>query len=506
MIATNTNQESTNQGKLTPGSMHHCGAANVTILSLSQMFCHTYVMFHDSCDDDSTQSFGRTLLKCLWPLLLFLALCPGRDTQDDGLTYCVGNVHGPYYMSCFINLLSSAWSIFATTEGMALGILYAAFYHSMMGNKIQDFERKHGQWRLTKILPIFLMVLLCINVTSVQAAGLQVHSVHPVKTKVPHVSSVHLAFLFDKWKELLDTCSAFNKLLESIDQPQLFQVDQHHANESEEFLAHEALCCSCQGKFAEELFPDPKGVANKGAVPHSQDVPSWTEMTMVEEIDNLFTLSSSVAIHHVPKDISLELESLLINLPRNQVCLYPASLASVELVPKLPHLLWSACSKGNDHQVDFGILLDTSCSVATTRYDEDFCGQLAYGCFGVIKTANGMAEIKGFGVVHWETMDANCNTALIKVPAYYVPTVEMCLLSPQDYTHYNKIEIKHSCSDNANFMQLQIATPDHLPGKQTSTVKVHANICMGACLPFLAGSCHVLPSHKEQFGPGKSAT
>ena len=48
--------------------------------------------------------------------------------------------------------------------------------------------------------------------------------------------------------------------------------------------------------------------------------------------------------------------------------------------------------------------------------------------------ANGMAEIKGFGMLHWETMDANGDAVLIKVPAYYMPTVEMCLLSPQDYT------------------------------------------------------------------------
>ena len=109
--------------------------------------------------------------------------------------------------------------------------------------------------------------------------------------------------------------------------------------------------------------------------------------------------------------------------------------------------------------------LDTSCSVATKGYDEDFCGQLAYGRFGVIKMANGMADIKGFGMVHWETTDANGNMVLIKVPAYYVPTVEMQLLSPQDYMPHNKIDIKHTYSGNANFMQLQIATPAHHPGK-----------------------------------------
>ena len=156
--------------------------------------------------------------------------------------------------------------------------------------------------------------------------------------------------------------------------------------------------------------------------------------------------------------------------------------------------------------MDFRILLDTACSIATTGYDKDFCGQLAYGRFGIIKTADGMAEIKGFGMVHWETMDANGNMALIKVPAYCIPTVKMCLLSPQNYTQYHAIDIEHAYSGNANFMQLQIAMPAHQPGKQTSTVMVHANICMGARLPFLAGSCHLPTSSKEHFKTCDSTT
>ena len=175
----------------------------------------------------------------------FLKLCPEKDTQDDCLTYYIGNVYGPYYMSYFVNLLSSIWLIFATKSVMVLGTLYAAFHHLIMGNKIQAFERKHGRWRLSQILPMFLMVLWCINVTLVQAASLQGHTVHPFKTKVPHVSSIYLAFLFDKCKESLNTCSAFERLLNSINQPQPFQVDQHFANEWKEFLAHKALCHSC---------------------------------------------------------------------------------------------------------------------------------------------------------------------------------------------------------------------------------------------------------------------
>ena len=293
----------------------------------------------------------------------------------------------------------------------------------------------------------------------------QCNTVCPFKTKAPLVLSVHLAFLFNKWKESFDTCSSFQKVLDSIVPPQPFQVDQHYAKEQEAFLAHTALGCSCQGKFADELFPDPKCVAAAGAVPHSEDVPLWTDVTMMEEIYGLFTLSSSVAITHVPKDVLSELKNLLIQMLWNQLCLCPESLASTESLPKFPHLLQSACSKGDDQQVDFEILLDTGCSVVTMGYDKDFCGQLACGPFGIIKMANGMADIKGFGMAHWETMDANGNMALIKVPAYFVPSVKMQLLSLQDCTQCNKIEIKCACSGNADFMQLQIATPEHHSGK-----------------------------------------
>ena len=61
------------------------------------------------------------------------------------------------------------------------------------------------------------MVLSCVNLTLGQAASLQVHTVCPVKVKVPHVSCTHLDHLFDKWKALLNTCSSFEKLLDLIE-------------------------------------------------------------------------------------------------------------------------------------------------------------------------------------------------------------------------------------------------------------------------------------------------
>ena len=101
---------------------------------------------------------------------------------------------------------------------------------------------------------------------------------------------------------------------------------------------------------------------------------------MVDKVDNLSTLSSLVKITHLPEGLSLELENLLVQLPRNQVCICPASLASVEILPKLPHLLHSAGPR-HDQEVDLGILLDTGCSVATTGFEEDFCEQTSIQTF-----------------------------------------------------------------------------------------------------------------------------
>ena len=97
---------------------------------------------------------------------------------------------------------------------------------------------------------------------------------------------------------------------------------------------------------------------------------------MVDKIDDIFTLSSLVKITHLPEGLSSELESLLAQLPTNHVYVCPASLALKETFPKLPQLLCSAGPR-QDQEVEFGILLDTGCSVAITGFKKDFCGQLA---------------------------------------------------------------------------------------------------------------------------------
>ena len=102
---------------------------------------------------------------------------------------CIGNVYGPYYTSYLTSFLSRVWSFFVTKVVLVFGFVCATFHHSIMGTGIQTLERKHGCWRLTSVLPMFLMVLSCINVATVQATIIQVHTARQTKLKSHYVFS-----------------------------------------------------------------------------------------------------------------------------------------------------------------------------------------------------------------------------------------------------------------------------------------------------------------------------
>ena len=87
----------------------------------------------------------------------------------------------------------------------------------------------------------------------------------------------------------------------------------------------------------------------------------------------------------------------------------------------------------------FDVLIDTGCSVACTGFQEDFDGVLIPGEFGQIKTANGEANIQGFGLVKWHTVTDQGESVLIRVPCYYAPDITLRLFSPQDYARYHKM-------------------------------------------------------------------
>ena len=63
------------------------------------------------------------------------------------------------------------------------------------------------------------------------------------------------------------------------------------------------------------------------------------------------------------------------------------------------------------------MLVETSCSVACSGFEEDLNGTLVPGEFGSIKTANGTASIQSFGLILWHTVSENGAPLIVKVSA-----------------------------------------------------------------------------------------
>ena len=86
--------------------------------------------------------------------------------------------------------------------------------------------------------------------------------------------------------------------------------------------------------------------------------------------------------------------------------------------------------------------MDTGCSVSCSGYEEDFNGELVKGKFGNIATANGEANIEGFGMLRWKVISEDGLPSTIMVPGYFSPSIKMRILSPQDYCRYHDMDSK----------------------------------------------------------------
>ena len=130
----------------------------------------------------------------------------------------------------------------------------------------------------------------------------------------------------------------------------------------------------------------------------------------------------------------------------------------------------------------FGVLMDTGCSVACSGYIEDFHGQLAYGDFGTVNTADGSAKIEGFGMLRWDVISTSGKRHTIVVPGYYCPTVEMRLFSPQDYARYHKMdETKAQYFGTGTWMMMELFNE----ASPSDEVFILSNIDPSTRLPFI---------------------
>ena len=117
------------------------------------------------------------------------------------------------------------------------------------------------------------------------------------------------------------------------------------------------------------------------------------------------------------------------------------------------------------------------CSVSCSGYAEDFNGKLAYGDFGILNMADGEAKIEGFGMHHYNIVTNQGKQCTLLVPGYLAPTVQMRLISPQDYAHYHHFPTdEYQFAGNAHWMFMYIKVDDNL---ETCEIAM-ANIDPGA--------------------------
>jgi hypothetical protein len=85
----------------------------------------------------------------------------------------------------------------------------------------------------------------------------------------------------------------------------------------------------------------------------------------------------------------------------------------------------------------FQVCFDTGCSQSITNSLDDFEEPPTKGDFGTVKTMTGTTTIKAFGIVRWVVYDVDGTERLLRVPAYYIPDSDICLMSPQSYGQFH---------------------------------------------------------------------
>ena len=238
-----------------------------------------------------------------------------------------------------------------------------------------------------------------------------------------------------------------------------------------------------------------------------------------EDVDTIFEDMMNVPnLPHDPENLRLStpIQELSDDI-LSELLIRPVKLAHIKTIAEsnhivnMKHFLRASSEKHSEANCDcgenfkipnnqldpdktFAILLDTGCSVSCSGFAEDFHGELAYGDFGTVKTADGMANIEGFGILRWDCIDVDGHRITIMVPGYYSPTVKLRLLSPQDYCRYHKMPIDvPQYSGNAGWMTMNIKHDSK------ATCMVAAPIDMHSRLPFLLGELghHDVKDRKE---------
>ena len=88
---------------------------------------------------------------------------------------------------------------------------------------------------------------------------------------------------------------------------------------------------------------------------------------------------------------------------------------------------------GNLRRTDVPIVIDTGASFSLTPFMENFVSPLEPADTDSMSGLADSVKVHGMGWVEWSIRDTFGQVALNKTKAYYVPSAEIRLMSPQSY-------------------------------------------------------------------------
>ena len=461
----------------------------------------------------------------LQPILhfAFMSFLPGRDTQDllhfndysavydNLLPFLIPWMHvAEYFLStiAFIGWrhLSYMWILFQ--------FLCVIILRQGLPPKLQSFTRKHGRWKHFRFFPTQFLLL-----SSVAVQGS--HVAHALQFPPGRVLRHNPSFFshLDRLSAIDVTPPSHTSLLNLAVDPScptdnLFYPEFFESLPFEEFddqgeLSPSLLHLSGFGREWMDLmfressqFPDISDTFTDDAsvVTSADDTCSTTSAPSMSQssefsLDDILCFSRLDSFSGLAPDVAQLLRSHLHSIaPSGSISLQTAANAALSSMPpdfgdtKL--LLRSVAGSSPDESAPendgriFPVLVDTGCSVATTGYLEDFpAGTMVQADFGHIKTASGLAPIKGFGMARWRTINSDGYPAIVRVPCYYAPDVKMRLFSPQDYARYHDMPVAEPSMEGTHaWFQFKCLIDDEVKEQVP---------------PFKPGEVHVIDTHSD---------
>ena len=95
-------------------------------------------------------------------------LCPGRDTQDDGLLFYIVSLYGTKILALLSALLHGFRARCAYWAYLFFEVVTGYFVTLVQGSRVDAFERKHGRWKHSKFYPSCFMLLSLVAIQACQ--------------------------------------------------------------------------------------------------------------------------------------------------------------------------------------------------------------------------------------------------------------------------------------------------------------------------------------------------